>query len=272
MKKRLSILVCMALLATLVTVLYAQTETNDTNPATPDVYTPTNTAAIPMPDTIYAQTTGSSKLYTIDVITGTATLIGTTSGPSLTDIAFWGPSLYGISFYTLYRINPISGERTTIGSLGASGVNALAVSPITGKMYAASTSGTFMVVNPATGHSTQIGTYGTGKTSSGDLAFDNNGTLYATVNLSAASTDALAIINLETGAATIIGDTGYTRVYGLVHQNGALFAVTSSGDVLSINKNTGAATLIGPSGVSAFGGLALSPQVIYQSYLPFLIR
>ena len=51
----------------------------------------------------------SSRLYTIDPVTGEETEIGKI-GEETTDIAFVGNQLYGLSFDSIFEINPLTGE------------------------------------------------------------------------------------------------------------------------------------------------------------------
>jgi hypothetical protein len=76
---------------------------------------------------------------------------------------------------------------------------------------------------------------------------------------------ALYTVNRLTGAATLIGNTGLTRLFGLDYDtaNGVLYAsqyAPSSPALYSLNKTTGAATLIGQLSGTGFGALAYDPS------------
>jgi len=103
----------------------------------------------------------------------------------LTDIAFApkGDKLYGVSFTTLVGIDALTGATTSIGDIGYDGVNALAFSN-TGVLYAATLYGDFLRLNTTTGQGTWIGSYGSGMSSTGDMVFLSNDTLYAVARLS----------------------------------------------------------------------------------------
>lgn len=93
-------------------------------------------------------------------------------------------------------------------------------------------------------------------TSSGDLVIDDHGVLYGALNQGASVV--LARINRTTGAATVIGPTGFSTVYGLAIHCCRLFGGTSAGELLSINAATGQGTVIGKSSVF-MGGMSARP-------------
>lgn len=174
------------------------------------------------------------QLGTVDVATGTVSLIGN-MGVTMTDIAF-DPlgNLYGISFTSLYSINRYTAAATIIGSTGISS-NSL-VFGSDGTLYTANTS--LYRLNTSTGASSLIGTGG-GYSSSGDLAFID-GQLY----LSSAGGDQLFQLNHTTGAGTLVGSIGYGAVYGMATNNNVdLYGVTGT-NILSLNTATGAGSLV----------------------------
>jgi hypothetical protein len=187
----------------------------------------------------------SGKLYTMDHDSGTTLEIGSTGGA--TDIASDCKNLYAVNWGVFKSIDPLTGVGTVIGSIGYS-TNALAISPINGKIYAAGGSN-FIEIDSETGNGTHIGNYGSGFSSSGDLAFDNTGTLYATVS----GGDKLVTVDVDTGVATLIGSIGFGGVYGISFKDGVLYGVTSSGEFLTINTTTAAGTLIGTNAKNQYG-------------------
>ncbi len=148
----------------------------------------------------------------------------------MSDIAAYDGSLYGISeapsggFSTLYSINPSSGSGTAIGSGTGVALNALAFSP-SGTLYAAGGDSLY-TIDLDTGTATIIGS-GSGAgayTSSGDLEFGSGGTLYLTSSTS--SSDQLFSVDPTTGQGTLIGNIGYSQVYGLAYFNGVMYGFT----------------------------------------------
>jgi hypothetical protein len=206
------------------------------------------------PKTVYAITFSSnSALYRMNPRSHTVAFKGRT-GVELTDVAFRGKTLYAISFTNLYRLSTTTGASHDIGVLGVSDANALIAQPRSNTLYGAGQDGDFFKVNPRTGHVTIIGMFGNGLGSSGDLVFAH-GHLYASVFNSSSPTSLLATVNVHTGAAKVVGDTGFDNVYGLVAGTGALYGATFSGDFLSVSPRTGRGRLIWKDGL-AVGGTA----------------
>ncbi|MGO9217299.1 MAG: hypothetical protein ACLP5E_05920 [Streptosporangiaceae bacterium] len=109
-------------------------------------------------------------------------------------------------------------------------------------------------INARTGRATIIGRFGRRLGSAGDLTFAD-GHLYATVDRHGSKWSFLATVNIRTGAANVIGPTGYRDVYGLVTENGAIYGATYSGKFLAICPITGRGRVIWNEGI-AVGGLA----------------
>ena len=190
-----------------------------------------------------------SKLYTLDPATGSAGLVGPCGITNVTDIAFHGPTLYGVNITQFLRLNPDTGQAVFIGNTGFN-TNGLVVSE-EGIVYAAAINGLLVTLNPVTGAGTLVGAFGGGMTSGGDLAIDANGVLYGA--LKSGSGMVIATINRMTGAATVVGPAGFDNVFGLALHCCRFFGCTDSGELLSINAATGAGTLIGRNAVGMSG-------------------
>jgi hypothetical protein len=204
------------------------------------------------PTTVYAITSSSdSALYRLEPGSHVVTLEGRT-GAALTDITFQGQTLYAISFTDLYRLDAGTGASHLIGSLGLGTASALVTQPGTNTLYGADLNGNFFKINALTGHATIIGPFGNNLRSAGDLTFAN-GRLYATVRKSGSPTSFLATVDMSTGAATIIGNTGYSKVWGLVTGTGALFGATDGGEFVAISPITGQGTVTWNESIAAAG-------------------
>lgn len=197
----------------------------------------------------------ASTLGTVDVSTGSVSVIGN-MGVTMTDLAF-DPSgnLYGISFTNLYQINSTTAQTTLVGSLGLAGANAL-VFGTDGTLYAAADNTTNLYsVNTVTGVATSLGT--TGFSSAGDLAF-NDGNLFLS-----STTDQLVKIGLTPVSASAVGPFGVPNVFGLgtelaTGENGVLYGISGTA-ILSVNTTTGAAMALidyGGKGLGASFGAA----------------
>lgn len=198
---------------------------------------------------------GVGTLGTVDVATGSVSVIGN-MGVTMTDLAF-DPSgnLYGISFTNLYQINSTTAQTTLVGSLGLTGANAL-VFGTDGTLYAATDNTTELYsVNAVTGAATSLGT--TGFSSAGDLAF-NNGELFLS-----STTDQLVKIGLNPASGSAVGPFGVPNVFGLGTElatggNGILYGISGT-EILNVNTTTGFATALidyGGQGLSASFGAA----------------
>jgi hypothetical protein len=179
----------------------------------------------------------------------------------MSDIAAYNGSLYGISeapsggSSTLYSINPSSGGGTAIGSGMGVALNALAFSP-SGTLYAVG-GDTLYTVDITTGTAAEIGSGAGAYASSGDLEFDSGGNLYLTS--SGASGDQLFSIDPTTGQGTLIGNIGYSQVYGLAYFNGGMYGFTAGGSAITVNLTTGAGTLVCAYNLSFEGATAIAP-------------
>lgn len=190
-----------------------------------------------------------SRLYTLDPATASPNLVGPVGIANVTDIAFHGSTLYGVSFSQFLRLNPDTGAGVVIGGIGFT-TNGLAVSA-DGTIYAGTTAGQLIRINPVTGAGTLVGNFGGGLTSSGDLVFDSNDVLYGALNSGAKVV--LAQINRNTGAATTIGPTGLNTVYGLAFFCCRLYGTSGPGELVDINVASGKAAVIGKNTLTHWG-------------------
>lgn len=158
-----------------------------------------------------------------------------------------------------FRIDPQTGEGTLIGDPGQ-GVTGLAFQPSTGVLYGATAvidinsptvssidPGHLITIDPVTGDGTDVGSFGLiggsdGNITLADLAFDPaTGVLYG---WRAGNAGDLYTVNLETGAATKVGESGLTDLSGgglEFGPGGRLFAALegTQGRLLIISKATG---------------------------------
>ena len=182
---------------------------------------------------------GGGQLGTVDVATGTSSLVGN-MGQAMFDIAFdslgnlWGISGGGAQ---LYSINSSTAVATLVGSTGTAFTNSLVFGP-GGVLYAAGSS--LYSLNTSTGAGTLIGN-GNGYASSGDLAFVG-GNLYLSSNPTA--NDSLWDIDETTGQGVNIGAIGFGSVFGLATPDNVTLYGLSGQTVLSINTATGLGSFV----------------------------
>jgi hypothetical protein len=201
----------------------------------------------------------NSELFKVNPANAAVRLVGSMSTPRVTDIAFLGTTLYGVTFNSFLRINPNNGRTTTIGRLGFKDINALVVNPANNRIYGAGSRapGRFISINPTTGRGTFIGNFGSGLSSAGDLAFRGR-VLYATLRRRGSTDSWLAKIAVSTGKATLVGNIGFADVWGLSLRRGILFGATKTGQLIKINPITGEGTFINRNGIQQ-AGLTTSP-------------
>lgn len=205
---------------------------------------PTKGANALSEDLLYVHT--ENALYTLEFGNSSASdqqFVGNFGITLVTDIAFVGSELYGITFTHLLNINPITGEATQIGPTGYLSMNALAASP-DGSLYAADTDGNFILINKTSGAGTLRGNMDSGWYSSGDLAYFE-GDMYITAHSNIYPTDYLAKFNISTGGFTTVGDMGSSRFMGMAVKDGILYGLREDGNLFSINTTTGQVNWVG---------------------------
>ena len=200
-----------------------------------------------------------SSLVRIDISSRTAQSLGsfTTSNMSATpvfDIALnprGGPAA-AISASTLSSLDPETRTLTVLPQ-SAIGGNALTFN-VDGELFAMS-SNKFYQIDPTTGQI--IGTplsLPFSYTSSGDLTFDNDGNLFGTV-IAPNGQDALIKIDTLRNQISVIGNTGYSQVWGLYFSGGILYGATGNGTLISINRATGVGTFVAVLNIDGISGL-----------------
>lgn len=181
--------------------------------------------------------TNSFTVGSIDPTNGNFSTLPNSNIP-ITDIASdANNNLFGITFNSLYRIDSNTGTFSLVGNLGVFNMNGLGFSP-SGDLYATGGSN-FYSVDLATGKSSLVANI-PGFISSGDLTYDaTSGRFLATSKNSA--TDTLFSIGLA-GDSQLIGNIGFSDVWGLFFNNGVLYGYTSDQRQIVINPTTGVGT------------------------------
>lgn len=205
---------------------------------------------------VFAHT--SSTLFRVDPDTLQIARVGDFGWPgvadTMTDIAIDSAGvMIGVSFTSVYRIDPATAQ-TTLLSSGLSGeFNGLSFVPgeqATGNPEAADVlvgtrnlDGAVFSIDPMTGQATQIGNMGGGFSSSGDLVSVRDfGTAATTTGVGA---DVLVRLAAVTFAAQAIGtDTGYGDIWGVGFWKGKIYGFTDGGAFVLIDPVSGAATLV----------------------------
>ncbi|MBH8561786.1 hypothetical protein I8748_06285 [Nostoc sp. CENA67] len=192
-----------------------------------------------------------SKLYTLDLATNKAILIGEIA-VELSDIAFVDSQLYGLGLVDdktkLVKIDLNSGEAIAIGDIGFTCVG-LAYNCQRQILYATSAK-QLIAINLETGKGTPALTVTGKEYNCGEVAFNANGKAYITL-IGYDKKKLLATCDLDTSEVKIIGDIGFADVTSLEFVNDVLYGVTGNffqlgkdGQLISIDTKTGKGTLV----------------------------
>ncbi len=196
-----------------------------------------------MADEVYV-VTSTAKLIAINTQTLKAREIGNT-GVVMTDVAFAPDGkLYGISFGTLYRIDPGTGAATTVGNLDISSANAFEIDKDGNAYIASSTDGGLYRVDLDNGDTTLIGNYSSTSVSSGDLAF-YDGKLYLTT-----ANKKILSLDPATGKALSSVSISVEEMYGLEQSGSTLYGFAGS-TFYSVDPKSG--KLVTMSTVDGYG-------------------
>jgi hypothetical protein len=185
----------------------------------------------------------------------------------------------------LYVLDPTTGAMVTdVGPLNdALSVNypitGLAFNPITGVLYgstgnAGAVDAMLVTINPATAQVTPIGLFNAGPVNSGgspstmaDLEFDAAGNLYGVGSIGGPQ---LYSINLASGQATVIGNSGLTSTGGGglgISPGGIFYGTPTSSRFGTYNSGTGVYSNIAnpakPAGTGAYGALSFDGNTLY---------
>ena len=198
-----------------------------------------------------------SKLYTLELATGKATLVGDLT-TEVYDLVFVGESFYGLDkkdfgfrkTMKLIKIDPSTGQSTVVGDTWFDVVG-MDYNPSDQKLYGtAHRNHQIIEINVSKGYGKPVVTLSDRERSCGEIAFDSSGTAY----ISLIGTDLkkyLATCNLTTGKVTIIGDIGFPGLASMKFIGDTLYGVAgqyegvggSNGQVIRINTATGQGTL-----------------------------
>lgn len=204
--------------------------------------------------TVYAHS--DSRLYLLDFFAGTFEDLGPTIA-NLYDIdTHPDGTLYGIAGNFLQTYDPasetwIEADQTLAF---AENVNGFCIDN-DGTAYA-TTDTTLRTVDLDTGASTPIGSMAPAS-SSGDCVVNKGNVLFMTSKHT--TPDSFARIDGETGAATIVGQTGYDGIWGLTAAYNRVFGLTDQGHVIEINVGDGSTSLIHHYQQLSFYGAASTP-------------
>jgi hypothetical protein len=223
-------------------------------------------------DSIIYVAGSSNQFGKLDLTTDVYTNIGTMTLPSGDNIFGMGfgadGRLYGLDSQVpdahLWQINTSTAATTDLGSIGVSAIDATANA--NGVMYGLNqdpSNSTFFTLSPPSTTPTFVGP--TGIVGTGLVAVMGSG---AGAMIFAGATDTITgktdlyRIDPATGAATLIGGTGFFVINGLF-VNGTLYGFDDNTNaIVTINTSTGVGTQVGTYNI---GSTINVPDVIYAS-------
>ena len=210
---------------------------------------------------VYAHS--ATVLYEINPVDLTVSVVGpfqfSQPGDQMTDIALDADgNMTGITYTNIYAVDKETAACHFLSSLkGSTGYNGLSFledendNPIL--VGAENNSGRVYVIDPQTGVDTQLGAYGSQLKSSGDLVYVKGAGAFATAMKTESATDVLLSVDPTDGSGTLIGETGFSNIWGLAYWGGQLYGFTSRGEFILIDPETGAGTLLEDTDYSFWG-------------------
>lgn len=244
----------------------ASNPTADAAPMLPDSG-PTTDADIP-PAKMFVHT--ADTLYVVDDVAFDLQTVGSFGLPmsegGVTDLAVTPDgTIYGITDSKLYRINETTAAATYLADVP--GVENVGLTFLRdGTLLATDKTGGVRQVNPTTGAVNEIGTFGGGYATAGDLVAVANGTMYAISDQGPVGNEAdnnwLLTVNTTNGSASPVGQIGYGGVFGVAVANNKVYAFTRDGEIIEINPTTGAGSLERTHSGISFWGAGVTPLVV----------
>jgi hypothetical protein len=218
---------------------------------------------------VYAHT--GTTLYTVDMSTYDLTEVGQFhtqldlgADEDMTDLAITPDGkVYTISRGSFYSVNETTGRATKIFS-GITSSNVAMTFQNNGTLLSADQAGKVYEIDPGASTVTEVGSYGTGYDTAGDLVAIADGTMYGVSTKApglSGTTNVLIKVNTSTGKATTVGEIGYTGVFGVAYSGGKVVAFTKDGEIIGIDPSTGQGTLLRTHASVRFYGAGTNPLV-----------
>lgn len=209
-----------------------------------------------------------TTLYLIDDVNFALTEVGQFNAPDgdrMTDLAITPDGeIYTLSNTALYQVDRDTAQATVVGPVdGVANVGMTFL--IDGTLLATDKAGGVRKIDPATGNVTELGEFGSGYATAGDLVAVEDGRMFAISDEGPMGNErdnnVLIIIDPETGAFTqSIGQIGWGRVFGSAVANNRVYAFTEEGYVIEINPVNGIGTQRAHYENVKFWGAGVTPR------------
>jgi len=224
-------------------------------------------------DQVFVYAHSASTLYRVDPDTLAITMVDDfDTGDDITDIAIDKTGMMiGVSFGSVYRIDPTTAHCTLLSSSLSGNFNGLSFVPAaqigqTGDDVLVGTrnsDGKVFRIDPTSGMATQIGDMGAGFSSSGDLvAVDGFGTMQTVSG--GFGPDSLARLAQGSFAATAVGSTGVSEIWGVAFWKSKIYGFTNGGAFVLIDATTGAATSVSQMDIAWWGAAVTTLAPVLQ--------
>ncbi len=209
-----------------------------------------------------------SALYTLDPRSNAVARVGAFSFASgdihnhvMSDLAVdAGGVVIGITRDTLYRVDPTTAACAFLATVADDSIIGMTfasdgvIPGVAGEvLVGGSSNGTYWRIDTDRGRMTRLGQLRLGAVNyrlSGDLVSVAGAGTFATVRSgSTASTshDELATVDPATGAITLLGNTGFSRILGLGYYRDTLYGFTRNSALIVLNARTGAGRMLSVS-------------------------
>jgi len=220
-------------------------------------------------DTIYANADGGIYKIELNGAASSATRVADTneSLSTMGDIAFDGSTIYGANLHwQLLKLEPDSDVTEAINDASSFSLQFNGVEARNGVLYGAETR-SLVILDQETAAPSSLGP-GSGGYGLGagelvtDLAFAEDGTLYASVTFSGISYSYLGTISLDTGELMLLGNTGVENITALTVKQGVIYAMDKTGDLYTLNEVSGFASNIATAVLPGVNGMDTSPVML----------
>ncbi len=241
----------------------------DSGPASADARGPVADAG-PNVTRMFVHT--EDTLYLIDDIDFALTEVGTFDAPDgdrMTDLAVTPDGeIYTISGTALYRVDRNTAKATKVGDVAGTD-NVGMTFRIDGTLLATDQVGAVRKIDPQSGQVTELGEFGSGYATAGDLVAVADGRMFAISdegpNGNEDVNNVLITINPDTGAfVDSIGQIGWGRVFGCAVANNRIYAFTDEGYVIEINASNGVGTERAYYPNVSFWGAGVTPRAAIE--------
>ncbi len=235
----------------------------------PDARLPVADAA-PQPTRMYVHT--DEKLFLMDDLNFALTEVGSFNAPEgdrMNDLAVTPDGeIYTLSSSALYRIDRETAQATHVADVNGTS-NVGMTFRIDGTLLATDKDGAVRSINPNTGQVTELGEFGSGYATAGDLVGVADGRLFAISDTGPNGNEdvnnVLITIDPNTGAfLESIGQIGWGRVFGSAVANGRIYAFTDEGYVVEINPSNGVGTQRAFYENVSFWGAGVTPRATIE--------